>query len=259
MAELVRSEIEAAAGIARVFLARPAQRNALSAELVEALKDTLALADADERIRVVALGGDGPDFCAGADLRELREIVDGGVLASLADADALGDLFLLVRRMEKPVVAVVQGRALAGGCGLASACDLVLATEEARFGYPEVTIGFVPAMVMAMLRRSMGEKRALAMVATGRIIDADTARLYGLVHEVYPAEEFPERVDRFLEDLAAHSASAVGLSKRLLYQMDGMSFEAAIRAGGSVNVIARMTDDCREGVRRFLERSRQGR
>ena len=192
-------------------------------------------------------------------LGELREIVDEGVLASLADADALGDLFLLVRRMEKPVVAVVQGRALAGGCGLASACDLVLATEEARFGYPEVTIGFVPAMVMAMLRRSMGEKRALAMVATGRIIDADTARLYGLVHEVYPAEEFPERVDRFLEDLAAHSASAVGLSKRLLYQMDGMSFEAAIRAGGSVNVIARMTDDCREGVQRFLERSRQGR
>lgn len=254
MAELVRSEIDAAAGIARVFLSRPERRNALSAGLVEALKDTLALAEADERIRVVAVRGDGPDFCAGADLHELRASVDDGPLASLADADALGDLFLLLRRMEKPVVAVVHGRALAGGCGLASACDLVLASEEARFGYPEVKIGFVPAMVMAMLRRAVGEKRALGLVATGRIIDAETARQYGLVHEVFPAEEFQDRVERFLSDLSAQSASAIALTKRMLYQMDAMSFEASVRAGAGVNVVARLTDDCREGVRQFVER-----
>jgi methylglutaconyl-CoA hydratase len=222
--------------------------------MVTELMDSLALADADDRIRVVALSGAGPDFCAGADLEEIREAVEQGILASLVDAEALGELFLLLRRMDTPVIAVVHGRALAGGCGLATACDMVLAASEARFGYPEVRLGFVPAMVMAILRRSVGEKRAFELISLGETIEADVAESIGLVNRVFPADLFEAEVDGFLRDLSSRSASAVSLGKRLLYQIDGASFEAAIRTGAQVNALARLTDDCQDGIDTFLER-----
>lgn len=250
----ILTEVDTDARVARIALNRPDRRNALNAELVRELKDALTSAEADDRARVVLVTGEGADFCAGADLREVQESVDAGVLASLADAESLGELFLLLRRLRKPVVAAVHGRALAGGCGLATACDLVVASSDAQFGYPEVGLGFVPAMVMAILRRSVGEKRAFELVALGERIDAETARDYGLVTRVFPAEEFRACSDEFACRLAAHSASAVALSKALLYQIDGMSFEAAIRTGAEVNALARLTPDCRSGIRRFLER-----
>ncbi|MDT8435543.1 MAG: enoyl-CoA hydratase/isomerase family protein [Gemmatimonadota bacterium] len=252
----IRNRVDAPAGVAHVALARPERRNALSAELVAELKDSLALAEADDRVRLVALSGEGKDFCAGADLEEVQEAVEDGVLASLADAESLGELFLLLRRMETPVVALVRGRALAGGCGLALACDLVLASEEARFGFPEVRLGFVPAMVMAILRRSVGEKRAFELVALGDPVGAPAAREMGLVNRVFPEASFTSDAEGFVGALAARSASAVALTKRLLYQIDGASFEAAIRAGAQVNALARLTDDCQAGIREFLERRR---
>jgi methylglutaconyl-CoA hydratase len=242
------------AGVNRISLDRPNQRNALNAELVAELKDALALADADDRVRVVLLTGEGPDFCAGADLREVQQSIEAGVLESLAEAGSLGELFLLLRKLRKPVVAAVHGRALAGGCGLATACDLVVAASDSQFGYPEIRLGFVPAMVMAILRRSVGEKRAFELLALGDRIDAETAREYGLVNRVFPAEEFHAHAEEFAVRLAERSTSALALSKELLYQIDGMSFEAAIRTGAEVNAIARLTPDCQEGIRRFLER-----
>jgi methylglutaconyl-CoA hydratase len=252
--ELVRNDVDGKAGIARIILNRPERRNALNTGMVTELMDSLALADADDRIRVVALSGAGPDFCAGADLEEIREAVEQGILASLVDAEALGELFLLLRRMDTPVIAVVHGRALAGGCGLATACDMVLAASDARFGYPEVRLGFVPAMVMAILRRSVGEKRAFELISLGETIEAEVAESIGLVNRVFPAENFEAEVDGFLRELSSRSASAVSLGKRLLYQIDGASFEAAIRTGAQVNALARLTDDCQDGIDTFLER-----
>lgn len=254
MQELVRNDVDGKAGIARIILNRPERRNALNTGMVTELMDSLALADADDRIRVVALSGAGPDFCAGADLEEIREAVEQGILASLVDAEALGELFLLLRRMDTPVIAVVHGRALAGGCGLATACDMVLAASDARFGYPEVRLGFVPAMVMAILRRSVGEKRAFELISLGETIEAEVAESIGLVNRVFPAENFEAEVDGFLRELSSRSASAVSLGKRLLYQIDGASFEAAIRTGAQVNALARLTDDCQDGIDTFLER-----
>lgn len=254
MQELVRNDVDGKAGIARIILNRPERRNALNTGMVTELMDSLALADADDRIRVVALSGAGPDFCAGADLEEIREAVDQGILASLVDAEALGELFLLLRRMDTPVIAVVHGSALAGGCGLATACDMVLAASDARFGYPEVRLGFVPAMVMAILRRSVGEKRAFELISLGETIEAEVAESIGLVNRVFPAENFEAEVDGFLRELSSRSASAVSLGKRLLYQIDGASFEAAIRTGAQVNALARLTDDCQDGIDTFLER-----
>lgn len=246
--------IDGGTGVNRVVLDRPERRNALDGALVAELKEALALAGADERVRVVAISGAGPDFCAGADLREVRAAIDEGVLASLGDAEALGELFLLIRRLEKPVVAVVHGRALAGGCGLATSCDLVLASESARFGYPEVKLGFVPAMVMAILRRSLGEKKAFELIALGDAVDAREAERLGLVNRVLDDDGFEANAAAFLEALAGRSASALALSKRLLYQTDTASFEAAIAAGAQVNALARLTDDCRDGIDRFLRR-----
>lgn len=243
-------------GVARLVLNRPEKRNALNAELVEALKTALREADADPAVRVVAVEGAGKDFCSGADLSALRTIAEGGVMENLEDVEGLAELFLLPRRMRKPVVALVRGRALAGGCGLATACDLVLAAESAQLGYPEVRIGFVPAMVMAILRRNVGEKRAFELVVDGRPIPAAEAERVGLVNRVVPDDRFAEEADAWLAALAERSASAVQLSKRLLYHSDAMGFEAAVRAGADLNVLARMTDDMQAGVRRFLDGER---
>jgi methylglutaconyl-CoA hydratase len=250
--------LEIAGGVALVTLNRPEKRNALGPELIEALKDALRRADADDGVRVIGLTGAGRDFCSGADLAALRRIADASVMENLADVDALADLFLLLRRLRRPVVALVRGRALAGGCGLATACDLVLASESASFGYPEVNIGFVPAMVMAILRRSVSEKRAFELVVGGSTLRAPEAERIGLINRAVPDEEFEAAGARYLAELAGRSASAVQLCKRLLYQQDGMPFETAVRAGADLNVVARMTEDTRAGVAGFLERDRGG-
>lgn len=241
-------------GIRRLTLNRPDKRNALNAELVSALKAALREADADDSVRVVAIEGAGKDFCSGADLSALRKIAGASTMENLEDVDELAELFLLPRRMRKPVVACVRGRALAGGCGLATACDVVLAAETAEFGYPEVKIGFVPAMVMAILRRNVSEKRAFELVVRAQPIAAAEAERIGLINQVWPDTDFERMRDAYLAELAKRSPSAVQLSKRLLYHADGMGFEAALRSGADMNVVARATDDMRAGVARFLER-----
>jgi methylglutaconyl-CoA hydratase len=173
----------------------------------------------------------------------------------MADARNMAELFVEMRRHPRPIVAAVRGRALAGGCGLATAADLILAAESARFGYPEVNIGFVPAIVMAILRRSLSEKRAFELITMGEVISAQTALDMGLVNRVFADDTFDIDVDAYVGKLAAKSASAVSLSKHLLYHMDGMSFEAAIEAGVHINAIARATEDCKRGVERFLKKA----
>jgi methylglutaconyl-CoA hydratase len=242
-------------GVRRLVLNRPDKRNALNAELIAALKSALRQADGDDAVRVVVIEGEGKDFCSGADLSALRRIAEASVMENLEDVDELAELFLLPRRMRKPVVACVRGRALAGGCGLATACDIVLAAETAEFGYPEVRIGFVPAMVMAILRRNVSEKRAFELIVAGQPIAAAEAERIGLINHAWPDTDFDRQRDLFLEDLAKRSPSAVQLSKRLLYHADGMGFEAALRSGADVNVVARMTEDMKAGVARFLERA----
>ncbi|MEX2583222.1 MAG: enoyl-CoA hydratase-related protein [Gemmatimonadota bacterium] len=241
--------------IAWITLNRPEKRNALSRALIEGLREALRRAADDGEVRVVAMAGAGNDFCAGADLGELGGLQDASVAENLDDIEALAGLILEIRALNRPVVAVVHGRALAGGCGLASACDLVLAREDATFGYPEVRIGFVPAMVMAILRRNVSEKRAFELIALGRTFGAAEAERYGLVNRVFPHESFEDDVREVLLALASRSSSALALGKRLLYQQDGLGFEAAVRAGVDVNALARTTEDTRSGVRRFLDKS----
>lgn len=241
--------------VARITLNRPDKRNALNAEVIAGLKEKLREAAKDERVRVIVIAGAGKDFCSGADLSALQKITQATVDENAEDARTLLDLFVLIRQIPVPVVAVVKGRALAGGAGLASACDLVLAAGSSRFGYPEVKIGFVAAMVIAILRRNVSEKRAFELLTRGAEISAEQAREYGLVNEIYADESFDDDVARYVNDFRKLSRSAVSLTKTLLYQMDGLSFSAALETGADVNVIARLTKDCQERVAKFLNKS----
>lgn len=240
--------------VALLTLNRPEKRNALNDALINGLKESLREADANDTVRVVVITGAGADFCSGADLSALQKISESSVTENLEDAQSLMELFAQIRRVRVPVVAAVRGRALAGGCGLATACDLVLAARSARFGYPEVNIGFVPAMVMAILRRNVSEKRAFELITRGAEIGAAEAEAFGLINHVFEDEQFEMEVENYVAGFEKVSRSAVMLSKRLLYHMDGMTFDAALQAGVDVNTIARLTEDCQRGIARFLKK-----
>ncbi|MGE0353100.1 MAG: enoyl-CoA hydratase/isomerase family protein [Gemmatimonadales bacterium] len=242
------------AGILTLVLSRPEKRNALSTPMLDALHQELERAELDAAVRVVAIRGAGKDFCAGADLEELLASADRSPEENEQTALHLGTLFLRIRRLPKPVVAVVHGRALAGGAGLASACDLVLAAEGARIGYPEIQRGFVPAMVMTMLRRLVGEKVAFDLAATGRVLTAAEAAGLGLVSRVIPDAAFEEQVGETLAALAGTSATAMAFTKRQFYELEGKGFEEGIRLGARVNALARATPDFRAAIAGFLKK-----
>ena len=239
--------------VASITLNRPEKRNALNDALIAEIKRGLEQASHDENVRAVVISGAGKDFCSGADLSALQKIAQASVSDNANDARSLLDLFVQIRQLPVPVVAAVRGRALAGGCGLATACDLVLASESARFGYPEVKIGFVPAMVLAILRRNVSEKRAFELITRGEEIDAARAKEIGLVNQVFSDETFDDDVSAYLRRFAEVSSTAVALTKSLLYRVDGLAFLEALETGADVNVIARMTEDCQQGIAKFLK------
>ena len=239
-------------GVLSGTLNRPDKKNAIDAGMIDGLYALLDQAELDAAVRVVVLRGAGADFCAGMDLQELLASADHSVEQNRDAALRFGGLFVRLRRLPKPVVAVVRGRALAGGCGLASACDLVVAAASARFGYPEVQRGFVPALVMNMLRRTVGEKVAFDLAVTGRVLTADEAVAAGLVSRMYPDAELDERAGELLKQLAAASASSLALTKQLFYGLDGSDFEAGIRRAADVNAVSRSTPDFRTALQAFL-------
>lgn len=243
-------------GVAVVTLARPEKRNALDSATIEKLQEAFAAAEADDRVKAILLDAEGKDFCAGADLAHIESMVGADREELVADARELGRLFVHMRRLPKPIVAAIHGNALAGGAGLATACDLVLAADDAYLGYPEVHIGFVPAMVMTMLIRSVGEKRAFEMVVRGERVDAGRAREIGLVNCVYSRHTFSDDARAYVAELAERSSTAMGLSKSLLYELDELGFADGIERGAQVNADARQTEDCRAGVQAFLARKK---
>jgi methylglutaconyl-CoA hydratase len=250
--ELVLSSLDA--GIFSITLNRPAKRNALSEEMIDLLHRALEEADLNPDVRVVLIRGAGSDFCAGADLDELLASADRTLMENEESALRLGQIFQRLRVLPKAVICLVQGRALAGGAGLATACDLVLAGTGAQLGYPEIQRGFVPAMVTTMLRRLAGEKTALDLILTGRVLSAEEARTAGLVSRVVADGSLEAEGLALAQRLAGSSASALALTKRLLFDLEGKSFSESIELGARVNAIARGLPDFRVAISRFLER-----
>lgn len=241
-------------GVFIITLNRPEKRNALNDELIAALKQALDEAAADAESAAVMINGAGKDFCSGADLASLEKIASATLEENRADARNLAELFLKIRSIEKPVIAAVHGKALAGGCGLASSCDLIVAAESAVFGYPEVRIGFVPAIVMAFLRRNVSEKKAFELATLGREFTAAEAFSIGLVNRVFDEATFDAESIKFSSKYGNISRSAVAITKRLLYKIDYSDLSSAIEVGIETNARARMSEDCRKGIRRFLEK-----
>ena len=239
-------------GIFGITLNRPAKRNALSYAMIELLHQALERADLESGARVVLIRGAGKDFCAGADLDELLASADRSEDENTTSALRLGTLFEQLRNLPKPVVALVQGRALAGGAGLATACDLLIASKGAQLGYPEIQRGFVPAMVTTLLRRLVGEKMALDLILTGRVLTADEALAAGLVSRVVANAQLEREGTDLAAGLAASSASALALTKRFFYELDGKSLSEGIELGARVNAVARGTPDFRDALLKFL-------
>lgn len=235
-------------------LNRPEKRNALNDELIAALKAALHETDGDESVKCIVIRGAGKDFCSGADLSALQKIATASLEENLEDARSLGELYKLIRNVRQPVIAAVKGRALAGGCGLAMACDLIVAETNAKFGFPEVKIGFVPAMVAAIVRRNMSERHAFATLTLGEEMTAADLRNAGIIHAIADESDFEATLATITGQYAKLSASAVQMTKRLLYDIDALTFDAAIEHGAQINAAARMTEDCQQGIARFLEK-----
>lgn len=241
--------------VAFVTLNRAEKRNALNPELISELKVALDRAALDTSAKVIVLKANGEAFCAGADLAYLQQLQKFSYQENLADSQHLMELFLKIYTLPKVVVAQVQGHALAGGCGLASVCDFVFAVPEAKFGYTEVKIGFVPALVAVFLIRKLGEQRARQLLLTGELIKAEEAFARGLVTRVVPAELLNDHVVTFCTNLIeSNSEQSMQLTKSLIAKVQDMSIEDALNYAASVNANARATEDCKRGIAAFLSK-----
>lgn len=248
-------EVATRGAVRTLTLNRPEVRNALSADLVDALRAALDAAAREASVRVVVLTGAGSAFSAGADLAALQALQNASAEANLADSERLAGLFDAVYRHPKPVVARVNGHAIAGGCGLAAVCDFALASEDARLGFTEVRIGFVPAIVAVYVRRKLGETALRDLMLRGHLVPAAEAARIGLVTRAVPAAALDAETDALCDEIATHtSGAAVALTKRLLADVAGMGLAEGASYAARVNALARATDDCRAGVGAFLSK-----
>ncbi len=237
-------------------LNRPEKRNALNAGLVAMLTDALDGAARKESIRAIILTGEGPVFSAGADLESLQALQTATEEENLADSGRLAELFEVISRHPKPVIAKVNGHAIAGGCGLAAVCDFSIAVEGAKLGFTETRIGFVPAIVAVFVLRKLGEAAARDLLLRGHLITASEAARIGLVTRTVPADELDAAADELADELSREtSGSAVALTKELLAELPGMSLRDALDYAARLNARARATDDCKAGIAAFLNKT----
>ncbi len=239
--------------IGYITLNRPEKRNALNQEMVEALTAAFAAMEADEEVKVIVLQASGTVFSAGADLAYLQSLQQNSYDENLADSMRLRDLLAKIYEMEKVVIARVQGHAIAGGCGLASVCDFVISAQEAKFGYTEVRIGFVPALVMVFLVRKLGDARARELLLGGALITAERAQAIGLVNHVVAADELTSFTRDFAQELCQKNATtSMRLTKQLLARIQGVPLHEALNDAAETNAGARSTPDCQQGIAAFL-------
>ena len=244
---------ELADGVARLTIDRPEKRNALSWTVLTELRRRLAQIKVDPAARVVVLTGAGDRaFCAGADLSEQQRT--SNEYQRFVERETFLKLFKLVPKLGKPVIARVQGLALAGGMGLAVNCDFVVASENARFGTPEVNVGLFPMMISAVLMRNLGRKKAMDLMFTGRQMDAIEAEKAGLITRLVPADRLDAEVDKLAEELASKSPAIFKLGKDALYNASELPFAEALDYLGTMLSMCNLTDDSKEGLTAFVEK-----
>lgn len=245
--------LEFSGELATITLNRAEKRNAISAQMIAELQTAL---DAVEKShsRVAIVTGAGKAFCAGMDLDMLANIAKQSPAENQEDSRRMARMFRRIWSFSKPLIAAVNGAALAGGCGIATLCDFTLAVPEAKFGYTEVRIGFLPAIVSVFLTRQIGEKRARDLLLTGRAIEAAEAKEIGLITEVVPAEQLMDRARELASVLIAASPSSLTRAKRLLTSAAAAGVDADLERAVLENARIRCTPDFKEGVASFLEK-----
>jgi methylglutaconyl-CoA hydratase len=239
--------------IRAITLNRPARRNAMTPEMQMELIAALEAA-ASSGCRVLVLTGAGDAFCSGLDLSVLKGLKNETAADHRTDAERIARLFLALYELPIPTIAAVHGAAIAGGSGLAFICDFTLATPEAKFGFTEVRIGFVPALVSAFLALQLGDKQSRDLLLTGRIFDAQEALQLGLINEIVPPEELAQRVRILAETLLANSPQSLAATKGLMATRHKARLDAAVVAAIEANAQARETADFQEGIAAFLEK-----
>jgi methylglutaconyl-CoA hydratase len=251
--ELVLYEVKDRIGF--ITLNRPEKRNALSHELVGALKEAFKQAESDSNVKVVVLQANGEAFCAGADLAYLQQLQKFSFEENLADSNHLKELFLTIYQLKKVVIAKVQGHALAGGCGLATVCDFVFAVPEAKFGYTEVKIGFIPAMVLVFLIRKIGEKQAKQLLLGGELVQGNEAMSNGLINYVVSKDKLDTAVAEFAQKLIKNNSThSMAVTKQMIDNVQSMSLTEALDHAAKMNAEARASDDCKKGIDAFLNK-----
>lgn len=241
--------------IAYLVLNRPEKRNALNAELVESLKEELLKLQNDESVRAVILKSSGNVFCAGADLSYLQDLQKFTRAENLNDSKNLAELFQLIYSFHKPVISIVKGPAIAGGCGLATVCDMCFASPEASFGYTESRIGFIPAIVMVYLRKKVNETIGKKILFTGELFDASTAYQYGLITEILDEKEIDMMVHEKIKKLISNSSgNSIRMIKQMYSELDRFNLEESINYACRMNAETRETEDCKKGISSFLNK-----
>jgi methylglutaconyl-CoA hydratase len=241
--------------IFEIILNRPDKRNALNSRVVQELTAAFREAHEDPETRVVILKANGKTFSAGADLAYLQELQNNTYEQNLEDSSQLKELFRLMYFHNKMLIAQVQGHAIAGGCGLATVCDMVFSVPEVLYGYTEVKIGFVPAIVMFFLLRKIGEAKARELLLTGQLIPAEKALAFGIINRIVPAETIEEEVRKFASAIAAEtSGQSIALTRKMIAEVQGMDCDGALDYAAAQNAGARASDDCKRGIGAFLNK-----
>jgi methylglutaconyl-CoA hydratase len=241
-------------GVARVTLARPEVRNAFNAEVIEQLHDVFTRIAAADDVRAVVLAGEGKVFCGGADINWMRASLDLTFEANVADAERMSDMFRAIDNSPKPVIGKIHGAALGGGAGLAAVCDIVIATDDTIFGFTEVKLGIVPAVISPFVLAKIGPSQARALFLTGERFDATHAQTIGLVHEVVTAVEFDDAVDLHLAELRSAGPSAIAAAKLLVRRVLDGSYDESRSITTEAIARQRVSPEGQEGLRAFLER-----
>ena len=241
-------------GLARVVLARPDVRNAFNAELIAALRETFDRLSNDSSVRAIVLSGEGKVFCGGADINWMRASLELTHEQNVADAQAMSDMFRAIDRCSKPVVARIHGAALGGGAGLAAVCDAAVASTDAVFGFTEVKLGIIPAVISPFVIAKIGQSHARALFLTGERFDARRAQAIGLVHEVVVGDTLDLAIERIVEELMTAGPTATAAAKRLIQDVSASDYGASRDLTANAIARQRTSPEGQEGLRAFLER-----
>ncbi|MBK8984103.1 MAG: enoyl-CoA hydratase/isomerase family protein [Ignavibacteria bacterium] len=236
----------------KIIMNRPEKRNSLDEEMISELTETFHKISEDKETKSIILAGAAGNFCSGLYLDYLHKISEYDILENKADSQKFRDLLLSIYNCKKPVIALVEGYALAGGCGIASACDIIVADKDSQFGYTEVRIGFIPAIVMIFLLKRVTESHAKDLLLTSKFINGEEAKRIGFVNYVTTAEDLESTVMNLCTEFNALPQSSISLTKEMFKNVSSMSFGPALDYAVDMNAITRMTEECRNGVKNFL-------